>query len=82
MTNKKPVTSIQELRYKMAEKFAALENGEITTSEAKAFVGIASVIVNSCKIEYLNNASAGVTDSIDFLVDQSKKPKEIESSKD
>ncbi len=73
MQNKKPVISIQELRYKMAEKFAALENGEITTSEAKAFVGIASVIVNSCKIEYMNNVSSGITNGIDFLVDENKR---------
>lgn len=51
----------------MAEKFAALENGEITVGEAKAFTGIASAIVNTCKIEMINNATIGVTKAIDFL---------------
>lgn len=61
------VQNIQELRYKMAEKFAALENGEISTGEAKAYIGIASVIVNACKVEVINNHALGVVKNIDFL---------------
>lgn len=63
----KAVANISELRFKLAEKFAALENGEISVSEAKAFAGIASAIVNTCKLEMINNSTNGITKEIDFL---------------
>ncbi|MBC7510412.1 MAG: hypothetical protein H7320_16945 [Ferruginibacter sp.] len=61
------VNNIQELRYKLAEKFAALENDEISIGQAKAFTGLAMAIVKTCQIEAFNNESIGVQTSIDFL---------------
>lgn len=59
----------------MAEKFADLENGDISVNEAKAFSGMASVIVNSLKVEMINNQINGVTSAIDFLGEDAKKDK-------
>ena len=80
MQKQKSIASIQELRLKMAEKFAALENGEISIGEAKAFTGMASVMVNACKIELGNNMYNGVTSAIDFL-DSDYKAKELPPAK-
>lgn len=67
MSKKKPVKNIQELRFKLAELYAALENDEVDVSKAKAMVGAASAIINTCKIELLNNQVVGQTKQIDFI---------------
>ena len=69
----KPVANIQELRFKAAERLAALENGEITNSDAKAWGGLAMVIVKTCQIEAVNNSILGVTENIDFLTPTKKQ---------
>lgn len=78
MKRAKPVKDLNDLRYKMAEKMAEFENGEITPSEAKVYVGFGGVILNSFKVEIFNNQAAGVNTAIDFLIDvdktYSKKP--------
>lgn len=68
----KPVKSLSELRYKMAEKMADFENGEITAGDGKVFVGFGSVIINSFKVEQFNNVVSGVTKGIDFLIEPPK----------
>lgn len=67
-----PVKNMSELRFKLAEKFAALENGEISVGDAKAFAGIASAIINTCKVEMVNNSMLGAIKEIDFLNEISK----------
>jgi hypothetical protein len=76
MLKKKPVKNIQELRYKLAELYAALENDEVEISKAKVMVGAASAIINTCKVELLNNQVIGETKQIDFISDE-QKPKAL-----
>jgi hypothetical protein len=72
----KPVSNIQQLRFRILEKFADLENKKITVSEAKAFTGIAAVVVNSCKAEIVNNQlSKDASRSIDFMEAEYRNPK-------
>jgi hypothetical protein len=62
-----PVTSIQELRQKLAEKFAALENKEISVSEAKQYATFATGMLHAIKIELEGARFLGMTKRIDFL---------------
>lgn len=61
------VSNLAELRFKMAEKLAAFENGELTAKDAGVYVNFGSVITAMCKTEAINNHFLGVTKSIDFL---------------
>lgn len=64
-TNK--VENILELRYKMAEKMAEFEDGEISVADAKVYVGFGTVILKSLVVEAVRDQFVGVTRSIDFL---------------
>lgn len=75
---------MSELRFALAEKFYQLENKQIDTNDAKTFAAIASGIVNSCKVEVLNNHLKGITKEIDYLDYQNesnyvKEPKKGET---
>lgn len=63
----KPIADLSELRYKMCEKMAAFEDGEISSVEAKTYIGFGTVIVNSCKVEMVRDQAMGVVRSIDFI---------------
>lgn len=62
-----PVSNLQQLRFKAAQKLADWENGEMSNSDAKAFGTLAGVILNSIKIESVHNHFIGITKQIDFL---------------
>jgi hypothetical protein len=81
MSKKKPVKYIQELRYKLSELYAALENEEIEVSRAKVMVGAASAIINTCKVELLNSQIIGETTQIDFLQGEAKQPHLLKAAK-
>lgn len=81
MSKKKPVKNIQELRFKLSELYAALENDEIEIGRAKVMVGAASAIINTCKVELLNNQVIGETSQIDFLQGESNKPNLLKAAK-
>lgn len=81
MSKKKPVKNIQDLRFKLSELYAALENDEVEISKAKVMVGAASAIINTCKVELLNNQVIGETSQIDFLSSESKQPNLLKAAK-
>jgi len=76
MTKKKvtQVNNLAELRYKMAEKLAAFENGELTAKDAGVYINFGAVITQMCKTEAINNHFLGVTKSIDFLDSSYRNP--------
>lgn len=72
----KPVSNLSELRYKMADLMAAIENEDIELATANGITKAAGVIVNACKVEVANNYAMGVTKSIDFIgLDEPAEPK-------
>lgn len=66
-TKVKPVKNISELRYKMADVMAAIENDEIELGKANGIIKAAGIIVNACKAEAVYNYTSGVTKAIDFI---------------
>lgn len=81
MSKKKPVKNIQDLRFKLSELYAALENDEVEISKAKVMVGAASAIINTCKVELLGDQLIGQTRQIDFLQGESNKPNLLKAAK-
>jgi hypothetical protein len=76
MARKKSVTNIDDLRYRLSEKFAALENGEIDVAQAKAYTGLAAQIINSCKVQLMQQDIMGVAREIEYL----KNPSELKAA--
>ena len=71
----KPVQNLDELRYKMAEKMAEFENGELTAGDAKIMIGFGGVIMKGFQVEIMNNAVSSVKRGIDFVIEP---PNQIE----
>lgn len=69
----KPVASLSELRYKMAEKIWEFENGEISEGQINAVSKAATVIVNTFKVEIIGNQVSGNTNAIDFVIGNGQK---------
>ena len=67
MQKQKPVKNLQELRLKISEKFAALENEEITVQQAMGFAAMAKVMISCVRVEMYNNEMKGIVQNIDFL---------------
>lgn len=67
MKNNKPVENLQQVRFKLAEKWAAYENDEITDKEAKVHIGFGTSLINACKVEVIRQHFTGLTEQIDFL---------------
>jgi hypothetical protein len=68
----RPVKNLDELRYKMAEKMAEFENGEITAGDAKIMIGFGGVIMKGFQVEIMNNAVSNVKSGIDFIIEAPK----------
>lgn len=68
-----PVKNLHEVRYKIAEKWAEFESGEMTAAEAKVHVGFASAVLKSFQIEVVNNQVANITKAIDFTIHDGNK---------
>jgi hypothetical protein len=64
----KPVRNLGELRYKLAEKMAEFESGELSVSEGKVYIGFAATLLNTFKVEQFNNVASGVNKAIDLVI--------------
>lgn len=67
-TKQKPPKNIHELRLRMAEVFAGIQNDEVDLPTANALTKAASAIINACKVEVINNQIMRNVRTIDFLL--------------
>lgn len=68
--SKKPrklISSLPELRYKLAELWSDIDERSVELSEANVKVKIADVIVKSIVAEGMKNKIEGVVKNIDFI---------------
>lgn len=66
---RKLISSLPELRYKLAELWADIDERSVELSEANVKVKIADVIVKSIVAEGMKNKIEGVVKNIDFIED-------------
>lgn len=67
-TASKPVNNIQELRYKLAELYAKLEDGAIEPSLAKQMNMAAANIIKTVQVDLIKSQSIGLVSDIDFIL--------------
>jgi hypothetical protein len=60
----KPVESLDELAYKLAEKLAEFETGEITEGQMNTYSKTATAITNIFRTKIVNNMAGGIKDSV------------------
>lgn len=64
---RKLISSLPELRYKLAELWSDIDERSVELSEANVKVKIADVIVKSIVAEGMKNKIEGVVKNIDFI---------------
>lgn len=71
---KRPVKNIDDLRFRMCEIFADLQNDEIDESKTRTLSQVAQVILNTVKVEMINNQMSGIAKQVDFLKAENQLP--------
>lgn len=70
---RKLISSLPELRFKLAELWADIDERSVELSEANVKVKIADVIVKSIVAEGMKNKLEGVVKNIDFIETNEKR---------
>jgi hypothetical protein len=70
---RKLISSLPELRFKLAELWSDIDERSVELSEANVKVKIADVIVKSIVAEGMKNKIEGVVRNIDFIEDEGEK---------
>lgn len=70
---RKPIKSLAQLRFKLAELWEDIDDHSVELSEANAKIKLADVLVKSIVAEGIKNKIEGVVRTIDFIDDEHEK---------